>query len=138
MFIYLAGSLTYNYKNNQFELSTKWRKKVDNWAKDNIIKTFNPAITFLKEKSHNYNGELAVLQNEYYINKADIAIVDMNNIDYSPGTIYELVQFKNKRIPVLAFGINNHWSPHINSCVTQYLKNIDDVIEVLNVMFDQK
>lgn len=53
MYIYEAGCLTYNHKNNLFNLSTDWRDIIDNWADDNDVKVFNPAETFLSEKAHN-------------------------------------------------------------------------------------
>lgn len=136
MFIYEAGALTYYYKNNIFEMGLTWRNKLDEWAKDNNIKTFNPAVTFMKEINHSYSPNMCIAQNDYYIEKCDICVVNLDDIDFSPGSIYELVRFKELRKPVIGFG-KKHWSPHINSCISNQCESLDEVIELLCNMFDQ-
>jgi nucleoside 2-deoxyribosyltransferase len=137
MFIYEAGSLTKNYSDNTFYLATEWREKLDEWGKDNDVKRFNPAITYLTEKNHTYNSRFCVDQNRYYLDKADIMIVDLNNIEYSPGTIWELCYASEvRKIPIIAFG-NPTWSPHVMYGINQVCKDIDEVIEVLSNMFGQ-
>jgi len=135
IYLYLAGSLTYLYNNNKFDLATEWRNKISEWAEDNNIKIFNPAKNFLNEKSCGYSGKLAVDQNNFFLDKTTIMIVSLEYLDYSPGTIYEMVSYKKMGKPVIVFGEKEHWSPHINSCVSQNCKNIEDVIEVLTNMF---
>lgn len=137
MFIYEIGALTHYYKNNQIEKGLEWRVQLDNWARANDIKTFNPGITYLNEINHTYNSKLIVDQNDYYINKCDIAVANLNDIDFSPGSIYELVRFKELRKPVIAFGKNMHWSPHINSCISHQCDDLGEVIELLRNMFSQ-
>ena len=137
MYIYEAGALTYYHCNNQLLKGTQWRQTLDNWVHEfKNIKTFNPAITFLKEKNHTYSPEMCVDQNEYYLNKCNIMVVNLDDIDQSPGTIYELVRFKDMRKPVIAFG-KSHWSPHINSCISHQCETLEDVIELLCNMFFQ-
>jgi len=138
MFIYEAGTLTYYFKKNKFHNSTIWREKLDNWANDADCDTFNPAKNFVIEKNHTYSDKLVVDQNDYYINNSDICVVCIDDIDQSPGTIYELTRFKEQRKPVIAFGSQGkHWSPHINSCISEYCDTIEDVIDLLMNMFDQ-
>jgi len=136
MYIYEIGALTYYARTNQIEKGLKWRKELDTWAKDNNVKTYNPAITFSKEINHTYNPNLVVAQNDYYIDKCDIAIVNLDDIDYSPGSIFELTRFKELRKPVIAFG-SKHWSPHLNSCIHHQCESLDEVIELLCSMFEQ-
>jgi nucleoside 2-deoxyribosyltransferase len=136
MYIYEGGALTYYYTNNIFYKSTEWRNKLDNWASDNNTNTFNPAKNFEIEKNHTYTEKLIVDQNNYYINKCDICVVCIDDIDKSPGTIYELTRFKELNKPVIAFGTQGkHWSPHINSCISEYCDTVEDVIELLTNMF---
>jgi nucleoside 2-deoxyribosyltransferase len=137
MFIYEIGALTHLYKTNQFNKAIEWRQKLDNWAKDNGVGTFNPVLTWQKEINHTYGYGLVVDQNDYYINKSDIAVADLNFIDFSPGSIYELTRFKELRKPVIAFSDKMHWSPHINFSITQKVDTLEDVIELLTVEFDQ-
>lgn len=136
MFIYEIGTLTYYHRNNEINKGLEWRNKLDVWALDNNILTFNPAKNFIREINHSYDPKLCVDQNDYYINKCDIAVVNMNDIEHSPGSIYELVRFRELKKPVIAFG-DKHWSPHINSCISHQCKTLDDVIELLCNMFEQ-
>ena len=135
MYIYECGALTYYHRNNEMQKATEWREKLDKWANNNV-KTYNPAKTFLKEINHTYDARACVDQNEYYLSKCDIMVVNLDDIDFSPGSIYELVRFKDMRKPVIAFGIK-HWSPHINSCISNHCETLDDAIELIENMFDQ-
>lgn len=136
MFIYTIGTLTYYHRNNEFYKGLKWRTDLSEWAENNNIKVFNPALNFINETNHTYNPKIVVDQNDYYIDKCDIAVVNMDDIDFSPGSIYELVRFKELRKPVIAFG-KKHWSPHINSCISHQCDSLEDVIELLCNMFGQ-
>jgi nucleoside 2-deoxyribosyltransferase len=133
--LYLAGALTYHYKNKQFDKATKWRNKLIAWCDDNYIKYYNPANTYSNECNHTYNSKLCVDQNRYYLNKADILIVDLNDILESPGTQWEIVYASEvRKIPIIAFGQAN-WSPHIMYGISHLCKNEDEVVEVLANMF---
>jgi len=137
MYIYEAGCLTHYYRNNEMNKAIEWRNKLDKWANNNNVETYNPAKTFLKEVNHTYDPRACVDQNEYYLSKCDIMVVNLDDIDFSPGSIYELVRFKDMRKPVIAFG-TKHWSPHINSCISNHCEDgIEGVIELLINMFDQ-
>ena len=136
LFIYSIGALTYFAKRNEFYKATEWRNKLDAWAKDNGILTFNPAITWLKEINHTYSGKMIVDQNDHYINRSNIAVASLECLDYSPGSIYEFTRFKEQRKPLIAFG-EPHWSPHINSCISERVNTIEDVIELLANEFHQ-
>lgn len=137
LFIYEIGAITHHYKNNQIVKALNWRIKLDDWAADNNILTFNPALTYLEETNHTYNPNIVVAQNDFYIDKCNIAVVNLDDIDFSPGSIYELIRFKELRKPVIAFGNEKHWSPHINSCISHQCNNLDEVIELLCNMFNQ-
>ena len=136
MYIYEIGALTYYHRTNQIEKGLKWRSDLDIWAKNVNVKTYNPGLTFMKEFNHTYSPRTCVDQNDYYMVKCDIAVANLNDIDNSPGSIYELVRFKELRKPVIAFG-DKHWSPHINSCITHQCDSLDEAIKLLCNMFDQ-
>jgi len=138
MYIYEASCMTHYHRNNELHKASEWRDKLDAWAESCFIYTFNPVKTFLKEMNHTYSEKVIVDQNNYYINKSDICVVCINDIDFSPGTIFELTRFKELGKPVIAFGEQGrHWSPHINCCISNYCETLDDVIELLGNMFDQ-
>lgn len=136
MFIYEIGTITHYHKQGEIYKAIDWRNELDKWAKENNIKTFNPSITFLNEINHTYNPRLCVDQNDYYINKSDIAVANLSDIGYSPGSIYELVRFKELRKPVIAFG-DKHWNPHINSCISHQCETLEEVVELLINEFQQ-
>ena len=138
MYLYEAGALTIHKNRNEFYKANDWRKEIDKWAEDlDNVNTFNPAIDFISKKNHTYSDKLIVDQNEYYLNKCDIMICNLDEIDFSPGTQYELVRFKDMNKPVITFG-NKHWSPHINSCISYHCTGgTDEVIELLGNMFNQ-
>jgi len=135
LYIYTCGSLTYLKKIGKLDIALKWRKKIDKWAEENNIRVFNPAKNFEKEVNHGYSGKLIVDQNDFFLNKTTIMIVQLEYLDYSPGSIYEIATFKHMKKPIIAFGESKHWSPHINTSISEYCKNIEDVIELLNNMF---
>jgi len=138
MLIYECGCLTALYKQSKFNIATEWRSKLDEFARDNGIQTFNPAITYLSERSYNFDPKLCVDQNRYYLDKADILVAQLDYIHLSPGSIWELTYAKEKKnIPVLAFGQEPSWSPHIMNCVSILVKDIDEVINILITMFNQ-
>lgn len=143
LYIYEAGSLTHLKNIDKFYLATEWRDKLDTWAFDNRALTFNPAKTFVQEQAHNFSGLMAVKQNNWYLSKTNIMVVQMDYIEYSPGTIYELTTKKHvyPNDPVIAFALDNKnlhsKSPHIESCITEFCNSIDEVINLLSVMFAQ-
>lgn len=134
---YLGGCLTYHHKQNQFHLATIWRSIFERWADDNGLSTFNPATTFQQEQTHKYSPKSCVDQNRHYLNKSDIMIVDLNCIQESPGTQWELTYASEvKKIPIIAFG-DVHWSPHIMNSITHVCSDIEDVIEYICNMYGE-
>jgi len=135
LYIYEGGSLTYLNRIGKIDEALEWRQKIDNWAEDNNVKTFNPAKNFIREITYGYSGKLIVDQNDFFLNKATLMIVQLEYIDFSPGTMYEMITFKNMGKPIIAFGKEKHWSPHLDSCISQYCYSIDETIEIINNMF---
>ena len=143
MFIYLGGSLTYLYKNNLSHLAIDWRNNLAKFCDDNDIKYFNPVKTFEIEENHSYNPKLCVDQNRFYLNKADILIMDFSNINHSPGSLWELFYaLEVRHIPVIAYNLDVlslTWaqSSHISYGISHSCNYIDEVKEVLINMFGQ-
>jgi nucleoside 2-deoxyribosyltransferase len=140
MYIYEIGAITKHFKNNEMYKAIEWRDKLDRWANGVGVQTFNPVNTYLKEVNHSYDPSMCVAQNDFYIHKSDIAVADIEDIDFSPGSIYELTRFKELRKPVIAFnckGVNKHWSPHVQSCISNWCCDLDEVIDLLCNMFGQ-
>jgi hypothetical protein len=75
IYIYEAGCLTFLNQINNMELATSWREKLDSWASDYDIMTFNPAKNFTNQICHSYSNKLIVEQNEFFLNKCNIMVV---------------------------------------------------------------
>lgn len=139
MYIYLSGSLSYLHKIGKFEKATEWRNQIEYWAKDNNIKTFNPADTFEKDIISNRSSNMIVDQNIYFLYKCDMMIVNLNHILQSPGTMFEMFYFKQKFKPVVAFFgegmLPRDFSSHIEYCISQKCRDTDEVIELISTMF---
>lgn len=137
MNIYSVGCLTYLDKTGELDHAIEWRTKLSNWCKDNNVKIFNPSETYLNQANHECSSDLIVKQNDYYLNKCDIAVVDLYNLKYSPGSIYELTRLKEMGKPVIAFGNYLMSSPHVRVCIDDYVETIEDVMVLLSNLFHQ-
>ena len=137
MFIYTIGALTHYHKKGESQKGRVWRNIVQNWGRDNCISVFNPSITYDREASHRYEPRMCVDQNDFFIQKCDIAIVNLDKLEKSPGSIYELVRFKEQKKPVISFGTSKFdWSPHINSCISNHCETLEEVLDLLSNMFE--
>jgi nucleoside 2-deoxyribosyltransferase len=138
MYFYTASALTYYHKTNQFYKATEWRKIFEQWCKEHNHKLFNPATTFSIEQNHTYKERNCVDQNKYYLDKANVLIVNLDDIMESAGTQWELCYASMvRRIPIIAFG-ESSWSPHINYGISHQCKDIYEAIELLDLMYSQE
>ena len=137
MYIYEAGNLTYFYETGNKELAKNWRIQLSEFCIDNYIDYFDPSLTFDNKENHKMSYKTIVKQNDYYLNKADIMVVQLDGIEKSPGTLYEVYKFHRDGKPVIGFGANRPKSPHISVCIDEFCESIDDVIQVLLNMYNQ-
>lgn len=138
LYIYEIGAISYWHKKGMDYKYLDWRMDLDNFALDNGFKTFNPGVTYQKEVNRKYNTILCVHQNDFYINQSTLAVANLEAIEHSPGSIYELVRFKLQNKPVIAFGeCKWDWSPHLMSCISYRCKDLEEVKELLCTMFNQ-
>ena len=142
--LYLAGCISYHYSNNEYHKATEWRIKLIQKLLDCIADKcdsyydwFDPTLNF-EDNIKTANARTVVHQNNYYLDKCDILIINLEDLDKSPGTMYELFYYGIHNKPVIAFGYNKliH-SPHISECITVKLNNINDVIEYLDNYYYQ-
>ena len=142
MLVYLAGCMTYHIMNKQEEKATMWRKEFIKYAIDNNITYFNPMSAYNKVNKRWTNIdkciELIVQQNIYFVHKSDICVVNLEDIEHSIGTIYEIIKFKEQNKPVIAFPKLNSYSPHLEHCITFKCANLEKVFHILEDMFINK
>ena len=137
MLIYLAGAISCYHKENNFKLAQEWRIKATNFLKDMDYSTFDPTINF----QHNliYLSSEAVKQNDCYLNKADLVLVNLADLDKSYGTIYEIITAHHLNKPVIAFGHNkiaDH--PHISSTITSINLDLNMALECISSIYHCK
>ena len=142
--LYLAGCISYYYSNSQYKRATEWRnelaqKLLDCNADmcDRYFDWFDPCVNF-EDNSKTANAKTVVYQNKYYLDKCDILIVNLEDLDKSQGTMYELFYYGIHNKPVIAFG-HNKWEncPHIAESITVKLETIDDVVKYLSDYYCQ-
>lgn len=138
MFIYLAGAMSYYDNIHKFELATDWRNEAVNKLKvcgydDKDI--FNPCIRYIYNKEYEPNG--VVYQNLVYLKKANVIILNLNDIDKSYGTLFEIYYAFLNHIPVIAFGENVLYNnqPHVRASITMKFKTINDVVAYITSMY---
>lgn len=141
MFIYLAGAMRYYDNIHKFELATDWRDEAVNKLKvcgykDKDI--FNPCKNYNINKTFDSSG--VVYQNLVYLHKTDVLILNLQDIDKSPGTLFEIYYAFLNHIPVVGFGENELYNvqPHIRASITVKFDNVDQVVGYIKNMYSVK
>ena len=131
------------YYPHKMERATGWRIRLKNQLMRDIVNKcdnkwdwFDPTVNF-EENYNAVNNKTVLRQNDYYLNQSDIMVVCINDLEKSPGTIYEIIDFGKKGKPVIAFG-QSEWikSPHISEFITAHLKE-DKIMAYLDAMYYQ-
>lgn len=136
MLIYLAGCMSYYYENSEPQKAEHWRDIAKERLKDIGISTFDPTLHY--KANYLYDSDLMVQQNEYYLKKADIILVNLDDLDKSYGTIYELVYAHALGKPILAFGNSTILShPHLKRALINRFRNLDEVLEFISTVYRQ-
>lgn len=134
--IYLAGSMTSYYSENKPELAENWRRHATASLFDNI-KVFNPCINYSINKTYDAKG--VVYQNLHYLNNSDIMILNLDRLEKSQGTLFEIFNFFMNRKPVIAFGSNPIYNqPHVHESITIKFDTLDEVIKYIKNMYHLK
>lgn len=146
MKIYFGGCISHHQRNSEMYKAIEWRnilaQKLSDLNADMYIKKFDwfdPTDKFDENLKYNYNT--IVMQNKLYLDECDILVVNLEKLEDSPGTLFEIFYYYYKQKPVIAFGkttdpniINQ---PHINSSITEYLSNLDEVVNYIKNMYSQ-
>ncbi|MFC0903697.1 hypothetical protein ACFHWD_03210 [Clostridium sp. MT-14] len=140
MFIYLAGAMSYYDCIHQFELATRWRDEAVNKLKVcgyNDRDIFNPCKNYNINKTFDSRG--VVYQNIFYLSKASLIILNMKDLDKSPGTLFEICYAILYHIPVIAFGESKLYEqPHVHESITIKFATMDEVLKYIKNMYTVK
>lgn len=141
---YLGGCMSYLYKNDEYNQATQWRvqliKKLlelNSTLGYQQFDWFDPTLNFI-DNVQVANNKTVLHQNKYYLDQCDILIVNLDHINQSMGTLYEVFYCQIKGKPVIAFGdarwVNN---PHLAESITIKLGTLDDVVQYLESYYAQ-
>lgn len=136
MKLYLMGAISFWHKINKMHKATEWRK----WFREHpvlseIFTFFDPTLDF--NENLKFPSNSIVAQNDVYLRKCNIGIVNTEVILYSPGTIYEITTYHNVNKPVFAFGSKVE-QPHIDHCITDYFQTKEELADYLICMYNQR
>ena len=137
MLCYLAGAMSYWDNKHHFENATSWRVHAALYLNDVKVKCFDPCMNYSVNKTYDSKG--VVKQNLSYLRKTDIVLINLEELDKSPGSMYELFWASFNNIPVIAFGDNYMYGtqPHITEAISIKFIELDDSIEYIQSMYSQ-
>ena len=137
--IYTIGTMSkYIQEDGDLLRGEVWRDKIETYLNPfyHNIETFKPTLSYDKEIIVNDNT--IVTQNDHFLNWCDIGICNLHYLEYSYGSIYELVMLRKMNKPVYCFNDSiAEFSPHINCCITEKFDDLDDLLKSLTVMYFQ-
>lgn len=133
--VYLAGAISYFYNIDQPKRATVWREKATECLGQFDIKCFDPC----KENPNcwNYPQDGLIKQNYFYLKNCDIILVNLDMINDSIGTAWELSMAWRDHKPVVAFG-QTHWldRPHMRSLIDVHFEKLDKALSYITDMYE--
>ena len=132
--VYLAGAISYFYKTEQHHRATRWRDKAKAYLGQFDIKCFNPCDE--PEDCWQYPHDVLFNQNYFYLNNCDIVLVNLDKINDSVGTVWELAMAWRDHKAVVAFG-QTVWMdrPHMQSLITVRFDTMEEAVEYIADMY---
>lgn len=135
--IYEAGAMTTYYEENRPELAESWRLEFSDAFYNKEVKIFNPCINYLINKTYEPKG--VVYQNLHYLNNSDIIILNLDRLEESQGTLFEIYNFFMNKKPVIAFGSNPIYNqPHVHESITIRFDTLNEAIRYIKNMYHLK
>lgn len=133
---YLCGAMScYKDSLEYEEKAMAWRKELTNLLKNTQLTVFDP--TKINIRSLGWYDQCIVELNMKKLKEADCIIVNVENIEKSPGSIFELTYAHCWGKPVFWFGKLNTASPHIRRILgpNRYrtLKELGDALSIVYV-----
>lgn len=138
MLLYLAGAMSEFDRQGKFEKAVEWRLNASRLLKEFRIKTFNPCDNYEINKEYQLKG--IVNQNLTYLKNSDILLLNLEELDKSPGTMFEIFFAYMKHTPVIAFGENYLYGtqPHVTESISMKFKDSEEAIDYITSMFGQE
>jgi hypothetical protein len=136
-YVYLAGSITKHIEKDTLSRAIYWRKVANKMLRECGIKSYDPTLNFIRNKDKNRKDFLQ--QNNLYLNKSNIMLIDLDYICQSGGTLFELAIAYNKGMVIVSFGDMNNFSEDIFGHFEEIIKsgfNFKTFDEAINYIVD--
>jgi nucleoside 2-deoxyribosyltransferase len=134
--IYLAGAMTYYEKIQELSNAIKWRQQVEDLLSDCAIKVYDPTNNYTQNKTYDVKG--VPYQNLYYLQNCDLIILNMEYIEHSPGTLFEIFLGWYLKKPIISFGYSRLLEqPHIKESITIHFDTLEDCTDYVKSMYLQ-
>ena len=139
--VYEAGSITQYQRENNLKKAIDWRIKASNFLITNInnCDIFDPTVNF--EKNCTYDPRGVVLQNVKYLKESNLLLLNLEYLEKSPGTIFELTYAYLNQIPVVAFGELDksiEGNPHILESISMRFDTLKESLDYIYDMYGQE
>lgn len=133
--------MSYFYSIGEYSRATDWREYVYDTLHEAEIRVFDPTenstehYKFPKE----YNGGV-IYQNYTYLRNCDILLVNLDMIEDSIGSVWEMSIAWAEHKPVIAFGECEKWRdrPHFQSLITVKTDTVEEACDYIISMYSQK
>ena len=143
MKIYLCGAITYYWENKELYKAMDWRirlrKKLEELNKTigkKQFKCFDPTYNY--KDNLEFSSMSVVLQNKHYLDQCDLMVVNADDLEHSPGSMFEIFYYYIKQKPVIAFGSSKIISqPHVECSISEHVIGIKEVVNYLHNMYLQ-
>ena len=138
--VYLEGAISQYNRLGKLDAAKAWRIKASNFFIENFqeVGVFDPSQNF--EKNFTYPSRGVVLQNLKYLKESNLALLNLEYLHKSPGTMFEMTYNYLNQTPCIAFGeLDNslEFSPHIAECITMCFTDLDKALEYVYDMYKQ-
>lgn len=133
---YLCGAMScYKGTNEYEEKAVAWRCEIRKELSPTSMNVFDP--TEVDCKGLNWNDQAFVELNLNKLNKSSCLIVNVENIEKSPGSLTEITLAFARNIPIFWFGKLTTPSPHVRRMlgINQY-NTLEDAINAVKIVFD--
>ncbi len=136
--VYLVGSMTGFMEDGSYEKATEWREYAKQKLEASNLKVFDPTENSIQHYQYpaSLNGGI-ITQNYTFIQRCDLLLVNLEKLEDSIGSIWEISMAWQQRKPVVAFGRCEKWEgrPHFQSLITVRLADGEAACDYIISMY---
>lgn len=139
--VYLAGAMSGFHESGEYHKATEWRDYTRDCFAESNIRVFDPTHNSLRHFTYSTDLNRGVIhQNHAYLKKCDIVLVNLERLDDSVGSVWEISMAWADHKPVIGFGSCEKWEsrPHFQSLITASFGSVGDACDYIISMYNQK